>query len=221
MPYSPARYPDVSCFWGWEGDLKKKKKLWNCSTYFVTKDAKLCNCFFFPFLFFCYAHSMYFFLFFFIVPYNNFFFVVAFRHVLHDLLSVNVKPLSYLIFVLGTHIVSSLWIVVCGGRRYGGDGEEGKKWTSVCDTSHRKWSEPCFVHLNGVWISYANSFVTLQILMYLNKCNIQITKLLRNICINAHFARNRVLNCLQILLLNCLQILLFLLYAPWWLFSDF
>lgn len=213
MPYSPARYPDVSCFWGWEGDLKKKKKLWNCSTYFVTKDAKLCNCFFFPFLFFCYAHSMYFFLFFFIVPYNNFFFVVAFRHVLHDLLSVNVKPLSYLIFVLGTHIVSSLWIVVCGGRRYGGDGEEGKKWTSVCDTSHRKWSEPCFVHLNGVWISYANSFVTLQILMYLNKCNIQITKLLRNICINAHFARNRVL--------NCLQILLFLLYAPWWLFSDF
>lgn len=67
----------------------------------------------------------------------------------------------------------------------------------MCDTSHRKWSEPCFVHLNGVWISYANSFVTLQILMYLNKCNIQITKLLRNICIYAHFARNRVLNCLQ------------------------
>lgn len=33
-----------------------------------------------------------------------------------------------------------------------------------------------FVHLNGVWISYANSFVTLQILMYLNKSNIQIPK---------------------------------------------
>lgn len=64
-------------------------------------------------------------------------------------------------------------------------------------TSHRKWSEPCFVHLNGVWISYANSFVTLQILMYLNKCNIQITKVLRNICINAlYFGRNRWLNCL-------------------------
>lgn len=64
-------------------------------------------------------------------------------------------------------------------------------------TRHRKWSEPCFVHLNGVWISYANSFVTLQILMYLNKCNIQITKVLRNICINAYFGRNRWINCLR------------------------
>lgn len=48
-----------------------------------------------------------------------------------------------------------------------------------------KWSEPCFVHLNGVWISYANSFVTLQILMYLNKSNIQIPKYVSSFCYEA------------------------------------
>jgi len=56
-------------------------------------------------------HSMYFFFFLMFLTTNLF---VAFRHVLHDLLSVNVKPLSYLIFVLGTHIVSSLWMMSAG-----------------------------------------------------------------------------------------------------------
>jgi len=55
--------------------------------------------------FFCYALYVLFFFFLMFLTTNLF---VAFRHVLHDLLSVNVKPLSYLIFVLGTHIVSSL-----------------------------------------------------------------------------------------------------------------
>lgn len=94
----------------WRGfKRRKKKKLWNCSTYFVTKDAKLCN-YFFNFIFFLLLCALctFFFSFFLFLTTNLF---VAFRHVLHDLLSVNVKPLSYLIFVLGTHIASSLWMV--------------------------------------------------------------------------------------------------------------
>lgn len=56
------------------------------------------------FILLCALYVLFFFFFMFLT--TNLF--VAFRHVLHDLLFVNVKPLSYLIFVLGTHIVSSL-----------------------------------------------------------------------------------------------------------------
>lgn len=94
--------------------------------------------------------------------------------------SVTLEPLSDLIFIQHMYCKESVNSVV-GWDRGGGvqssiSREENNP--SVTDTSRRKKNEVShvFLHLNGVWISYANSFVTLQILMYLNKSNIKIPK---------------------------------------------
>lgn len=99
--------------------------------------------------------------------------------------SVIFKPLSYLIFIQHSYCK-----IVCEQCKWGKmmqsrESAERKINLVLLTLVTEKWSEPCFVHLNGVWISYANSFVTLQILMYLNKSNIQIPKYVISFCYEA------------------------------------
>lgn len=123
---------------------------------------------------------------------------VAVQHV--SAWSVIFKPLSYLIFI--QHLYCKIVCEQCkwerGAGRVGGgrakrsrvSRERERNKPSVADTRHRKmkWAMFFFVHLNGVWISYANSFVTLQILMYLNKSNIQIPKICRHLLLQSLMA---------------------------------
>lgn len=115
LPYSPAPYPDVSYVFGSGRGFKRKKtvKLFNL----------LCNqrfkAVYFIFDLIFYAHSMYFFVVVFWFLTTTFF--VAFRHVLHDLSKSNHFLTS---FVLGTRIVSSLWIVSAGEGDVEVNGEE-------------------------------------------------------------------------------------------------
>lgn len=158
-------FPPCFSWWGTGGG-----KLWNHSTYFVTKDAKLCKLIIFK----C-THVCFFFLFVcLLLPPSQIFCCCS----ACSAWSVIFKPLSYLIFIQHSYCK-----IVCEQCKWGRGGGEG--WCRVGKEKNNlvlltlvteKWSEPCFVHLNGVWISYANSFVTLQILMYLNKSNIQIPK---------------------------------------------
>lgn len=106
--------------WGFGWGMKSCE---NCSTYFITKDAKLCKSFFFPFPPFLNAHS---YLFFSTFSLPIYFFCRCFACPAWSI----IKPLSYLMFLSST-LYFSVKLSVCewlwkdSWKRKGTMGREG------------------------------------------------------------------------------------------------
>lgn len=140
----------IIIFLGWD-----KKKLWNCSTYFVTKEAKLCI---FYFILFCYAHSLYFYS----VFYHSHYFPLAW-----SAWPIISEPLSYLMILSSTLIV----YVICELRPINRANSWCRwRWASVKCTlvsigkqqkKILKWDIFCSFKM-VLWISYAEKPVLLH-----------------------------------------------------------